>query len=102
MARITELNHISNDMLHDAAYLTSLNYPFVSLYIDPNGECALTFKGELPEKEIQAFFFNMNPNINCDSKIEDEKIEYNLDYTYRDCGKQGFFTEIYTRDGWKY
>ena len=99
--RITELKHIGNDTLYDAVYLTSLHFPFVSLYIDPNGECALTFKGELPEKEIQSFFFNMNPNINSDSKIEDERIEYNLDYTYRNFG-QGFFTEIYTRDGWRY
>ena len=58
----------------------------IKVYIDPDKECAVEFKGHMSEEDIKLFFFNMNPNITG-----------GIDYTYRENS-----TEIYTRDGWKY
>ena len=93
---IRELSKVKNAVLHDAILVaTYQKHSFVSVYVDPNKECAITFLGELPEKDIQLFFANLNPDTTC--AIEDEKIEYNIDYTYYD-GR----TKIYTRIGYKY
>lgn len=99
---IRNLEEIKNPALHDAILITTLTdnnnkYSFVRVYVDPRKECAVEFKGHMSEDDIKLFFFNMNPNVTSDSSPKDEKIEYNLDYSYRDD-----LTEIYTRDGWKY
>ena len=95
---IREISKIQNNLLHDAILIAeNMGFKFKSLYVDRNWECSITFDGEMPEKAIQLFFANINPNVNCDSMISDEEVVYNLDYTY---GEDK--TEIYTRDGWKY
>ena len=95
---IRKLQEIANNSLYDAILLAeSRSFPFKSIYIDPNGECAITFKGHIPERIIQEFFFDINPNINCDSTIDNEEVIYNVDFTYYNST-----TEIYTREGWKY
>ena len=95
---IRELSKVTNAPLHDAIYLAELKgYKFLSLYIDRDKECAITFKGEIPEEEIKRFFFNINPNVTCDSEVANEEVVYNRDYDY-----SANTTSIYTRDGWKY
>lgn len=96
---IRELNNINNASLHDAILLLTLTHPnsFINIYVDPNKECCISFKGELSEKDIQSFFFNLNTNLTCDNKIEDERIEYDVDYTYYNNK-----TEIFTKEGWEY
>ena len=100
MAIIRELNKVENSKLHDAILLTTLvddnKYKFDKLYVDPNNECAVYFKGLLSYKDIQAFFFNLRDDITSSSRIEDEIVK-SYDYEY-----SNETTVIYTRDGWKY
>lgn len=104
MAIIRELNKVENSKLHDAILLTTLvdnnKYKFDKLYIDPNRECAVYFKGLLSYKDLQAFFFNLRDDITSSSRIEDEIAMAFKDYSYEH-GKD-YITVIYTRDGWKY
>ena len=103
MAIIRDLYKVENSKLHDAILLTELindnKYNFIKLYIDPNDECAVYFKGLLSYKDIQAFFFNLRDDITSSSRIEDESIEAFKDYEYN---YDDNTTAIYTRDGWKY
>ena len=103
MAIIRELNKVENASLHDAILLTTLvdnnKYKFYKLYVDPNREWAVYFKGLLPYKEVQAFFFNLRDDITSSSRIEDESIETFKDYDYN---YDDNTTAIYTKDGWKY
>lgn len=102
MAIIRELNKVENGKLHDAILLTTLTdngkYKFNKLYIDPNKECAIYFKGLLSYRDMQSFFFNLRDNITSESKIEDEVVMAFKDYKYGEDNT----TAIYTRDGWKY
>ena len=103
MAIIKDLYKVDNNKLHDAILLTELindnKYNFIKLYIDPNDECAVYFKGLLSHKNIQAFFFNLRDDITSSSRIEDEEITAFKDYEYN---YDDNTTAIYTRDGWKY
>lgn len=102
MAIIRELNKVENSRLHDAILLTTLTdngkYKFNKLYIDPNKECAIYFKGLLSYRDMQSFFFNLRDDITSESKIEDEVVMAFKDYEYGEDNT----TTIYTRDGWKY
>lgn len=102
MAIIRELNKIKNSKLHDAILLTILTdndkYKFNKLYIDPNKECAIYFKGLLSYRDMQSFFFNLRDDITSESKIEDEIVMAFIDYEY----EENNTTTIYTRKGWKY
>ena len=103
MAIIKDLYKVENNKLYDAILLTELindnKYNFIKLYIDPNSECAIYFKGLLSHRDIQAFFFNLRDDITSSSRIEDENIEAFKDYEY---DYDNTTTAIYTRDGWKY
>lgn len=103
MAIIRDLYKVENNKLHDAILLTELindnKYNFTKLYVDPNDECAVYFKGLLSYKDIQAFFFNLRDDITSESKIEDESIEAFKDYEYN---YDDNTTAVYTRNGWKY
>ena len=102
MAIIRSLNKIENNKLHDAILLATLvdnnKYKFDKLYVDPNRECAVYFKGLLSYKDMQAFFFSLRENLTSSSRIEDEIVVVFKDYEYR----KDNTTVIYTRDGWKY
>ena len=102
MAIIRELNKVENASLHDAILLTTLvdnnKYKFDKLYVDPNRECAVYFKGLLSYKDMQAFFFNLREDITSSSRVEDEIVMAFTDYEYG----EDYTTVIYTRDGWKY
>ena len=103
MAIIRSLDKVENALLHDAILLTTLvdnnKYKFDRLYVDPNRECAIYFKGLLSYKDVQAFFFNLRDDITSLSRIEDESIETFKDYEYN---YDDNITAIYTKDGWKY
>ena len=102
MAIIRKLNKVENSRLHDAILLTTLvdngKYIFTKVYVDPNRECAVYFKGLLSYKDMQAFFFNLREDITSSSRIEDEIVMAFKDYEYGEDNT----TVIYTRDGWKY
>ena len=103
MAIIKDLYKVENNKLYDAILLTELindnKYTFIKLYVDPNDECAVYFKGLLSYKDVRAFFFNLRDDITSSSRIEDEiaMVFKDYDYNYDDN-----ITAIYTRDGWKY
>ena len=103
MAIIRTLNKVENALLHDAILLTTLvdnnKYKFDRLYVDPNRECAIYFKGLLSYKDVQAFFYNLRDDITSSSRIEEESIETFKDYEYN---YDDNITAIYTKDGWKY
>ena len=103
MAIIRRLKEVKNSKLHDAILLTTLvdnnKYKFIKVYVDPNKECAIYFKGHLSYRDIQAFFFNLRDNITSSSKIEDEKIKVLREFEYN---YDNNTTAIYTKDGWKY
>ena len=103
MAIIRELKKVENNKLHDAILLTTLvdnnKYTFIKVYIDPNKECAIYFKGLLYYRDLQSFFFNLRDNVTSSSRIEDEEITAFKDYEYN---YDDNTTAIYTRDGWKY
>ena len=103
MAIISELNKVENAQLHDAILLSTIidnnKYKFAKLYVDPNRECAVYFKGRLSYRDIQSFFFNLRDDITSSSKIEDEKIKVLREFEY---DYDNNTTAIYTRDGWKY
>ena len=102
MAIIRSLDKVENALLHDAILLTTLvdngKYKFNKLYIDPNRECAVCFKGLLSYKDIQAFFFSLREDLTSSSRIKDEIVMAFIDYEYG----EDYTTVIYTRDGWKY
>ena len=102
MAIIRDLYKVENNKLHDAILLTELindnKYNFIKLYVDPNDECAVYFKGLLSYKDLQAFFFNLREDITSSSRIEDEIVMAFKDYEYGEDNT----TTIYIRDGWKY
>ena len=102
MAIIKDLYKVENNKLYDAILLTELindnKYNFIKLYIDPNSECAVYFKGLLSYKDIQAFFFNLRKDITSSSRVKDEIVMAFKDYEYG----EDYTTVIYTRDGWKY
>ena len=103
MAIIRELNKVENASLHDAILLTTLvdnnKYKFIKVYVAPDKECAIYFKGLLSHRDIQSFFFNLRDDITSSSRIEDESIEAFKDYEYN---YDDNTTAIYTRNGWKY
>ena len=103
MRIIRSLDKVENNKLHDAILLATLidnnKYKFDHLYVDPNRECTVYFKGLLSYKDVQAFFFNLRDDITSSSRIEDENIETFKDYEYN---YDDNITVIYTRDGWKY
>ena len=103
MTIIRSLDKVENALLHDAILLTTLvdnnKYKFNRLYVDPNRECAVYFKGLLSYKDVQAFFFNLRDDITSSSRIEDESVETFKDYEYN---YDDNITAIYTKDGWKY
>lgn len=102
MAIIRELKKVENNKLHDAILLTTLvdnnKYTFIKVYVDPNKECAIYFKGLLSYRDLQSFFFNLRDDITSESRIEDEIVMAFKDYEYGEDNT----TAIYTRDGWKY
>ena len=99
MAIIRELNKVENNKLHDAILLTTLvdnnKYTFIKVYIDPNKECAIYFKGLLSYRNLQSFFFNLRDDITSESRIEDEIVMAFKDYEYGEDNT----TTIYTREG---
>ena len=103
MAIIKALNKVENASLQNAILLTELidnnKYNFTKLYINPNRECTIYFKGILPLKAIQAFFFILRDDITLSQRIEDKSIEAFKDYKYNHDDNT---TAIYIRDGWKY
>lgn len=93
---------INNPFLHDAVLVTQLlGYKFHSLYIDPLGECAVKYKGELSERDVatilQQFYIE---DISIHDIHPERYKDWEVDYI-KHTDKVGF-TTIYTPDGVNY
>lgn len=92
------IEDIQYPFLHDAVFLMDkYTEGFKKVYIDPDGGCAITLKGELTEEQIKRALFDLDPNITCESSIDDYKPEYFRDFDYLKGD-----TLIYTKDNIDY
>lgn len=77
------IEDIPYPFLHDAVLLIDkYTEGFKEVYIDPNGECAITLKGELKREQIKRALFDLDPNITCESSINDYQPEGCRDFIY--------------------
>lgn len=108
----TNISEIENSYLHDAAFVLSLQtkpeggkrFKFRSIYMDKNGECAISYYGKLSKDEVKELMVNYcYPGIDmCQDQINPE---YLLDYTYDVDSRsmeESDFTTIYTPDNVNY
>ena len=69
--------------LHDAVLLMDkYTEGFKKIYMDREGGCAITLKGKLPEEQIKRVLADLDPNITCDSPINDYEPKYCVNYEY--------------------
>lgn len=110
---ITTIPQIENPYLHDAAMTLSHRvdskgnsiYKLRSIYIDPSGECAISYYGYLTEQQIKEVMINfcypgedksydeIHPVEHKDFVYGGDHVQYSNDSEY---------TQIYTPDGLDY
>lgn len=84
----TTLQEITIPFLHDAVMVCQQRgYEFNSLYMDPSGECAVTFFDELNDDQVKEIIQNFLPY---DVNKEDIYPIYNVDFG---------FIKLHTKDG---
>lgn len=100
----TNLNDIENAFLHDAVMLCEMQgFKLRSLYMDKDGECAVSFWGKLNEEQIKNILIQFYLD---DVLLDDINPVFNKDYTYRyevdpkNGGRE--YTDIFTPDGIDY
>ena len=77
------IEDIPYPFLHDAVLLMDkYTEGFKGVYVDPNGGCAITLKGELTGKQIKRALCDLDPNVTCESSIDDYKPECSRDFDY--------------------
>ena len=92
------IKDIPYPFLHDAVLLMDkYTEGFKKVYIDPDGGCAITLKGELTGEQIKRALCNLDPNITYKSSIDDYKPECFRDFNYLKGD-----TLIYTKDNIDY
>ena len=108
----TTIPQIENSYLHDAAMTLSHRvdskgnsiYKLRSIYIDPFGECAISYYGHLTEQQIKEIMINFcYPGE--DKCYDDIQPKYLMDYTYDNvhhANGESNYTTIYTPDGLNY
>ena len=108
----TEIKDIEIPFLANAAFVLSLRennkgenmFKLRSLYMDPSGECAISYYGKLSEQEIKEVMINFCYPY--EDKCYDEiHPVYMKDYTYDNghhVNGESNYTTIYTPDGTNY
>ena len=106
----TEINTIEIPYIADAAYVLSLRennkgekiFNLRSIYMDPTGECAISYYGHLSERDIKEVMINFcYPD---EDKCYDEihpKLKKDFVYSIHS-NKEKDYTQIYTPDGLDY
>ena len=102
------IQDIENPILRDAAWVLSIRkgnpFKFRSIYMDKNGECAISYYGKLSEFQIKEIMINFCYPMEDKSFNEIHPI-YLQDYTYDNghhANGESAFTTIYTPDGLDY
>ena len=79
-------NHIEDipyPFLHDAVLLMDkYTEGFKEVSVNPNGGCTITLKGELTGEQIKRALCDLDPNITCESSIDDYKPKCFRDFNY--------------------
>ena len=101
----TTIQDIEIPFLHDAALACELKgFKFRSLYMDPTGECAISYYGHLTEQQIKEVIINFcYPGE--DKSYDEVHPEYLKDYTYENghhSNGEKEYTIIYTPDDLDY
>ena len=106
------IQDINIPFLHDAAYVLSLRendkgeqiFKLRNLYMDPTGECAISYYGWLTEQQIKEVMINFcYPGE--DKSYDEVHPEYMKDYTYENghhANGETNYTIIYTPDNLDY
>ena len=108
----TTIPQIENSYLHDAAMTLSHRvdskgnsiYKLRSIYIDPSGECAISYYGHLTEQQIKEIMINFCYPYE-DKSYDDISPVERQDYVFSNphgTDKEGPYTQIYTPDGLDY
>lgn len=100
MATFRSIEEIPYNRLRETinSAVTFLNREFKKCYMDPKGECAVTFGGELSLDEIRAFLININPEVARTADVfKTYPVTRSKDFDYIDGD-----TYIYTPDGINY
>ena len=99
----TTLNDIENAFLHDAIIVCEMQgFKLRSLYMDKDGECAVSFYGKLTEEQVKNILIQFYLD---DVLLDDIHPEYYKDYKYenrRNANGEEGFTQIFTPDGIDY
>lgn len=99
----TTLNDIENAFLHDAVMMCEMQgFKLRSLYMDKDGECAVSFYGKLTEEQVKNILIQFYLD---DVLLDDIHPQYFQDYKYENghnTDKEGEFTQIFTPDGIDY
>lgn len=83
---------------YDAILLCEyMDLQWKSIYMDNNGELAITFEGKLNEEQIKTVLMHFKDIIDGDTNVEKISCEYLTDYEY-----DGETTRIFTPDGYDY
>lgn len=97
----SKIEEIDVPVLHDAALLCSMQgMKFRSLYMDPQGELAISFYGRLPIEKIREVLIQFHENP--DALYSSVNPEEHVDYIYQNDHQEGYTTQIYTPDGVNY
>lgn len=78
----TSIEEIKYPELHDAVLLASVlmknrcNSQLKSVYMDPNGECAITFSGKLSDDDIEQIKLQFTSPYADEITVSDEDYEY--------------------------
>lgn len=77
------IEDIPYPFLHDAMLLMDkYTEGFKEVYINTDGGCTITLKGELTGEQIKRALCDLDPNVTCKSSIDDYKPECFRDFNY--------------------
>lgn len=77
------IEDIPYPFLHDAVLLMDkYTEGFKEVYVYPDGECEITLKGELTGEQIKRALCDLDPDVTCESSIDNYKPEYFRDFNY--------------------
>ena len=92
------IDSIPSAVLRDA--IATSNRKFDSCYVDPEGGCCITFKGDLSHKEIARFLTAITPNQ--EFTADDINVFEHYESSFSANGRHIVATNIYTIDGIDY
>ena len=82
---IRKLEEVTNDMLHDAILIATLQgNNFNRVYVDKEGGCNIKFSNKMNIDDVKLFLVNLSPNEYINKGLNEIDIEYYRDYGFTD------------------